>query len=395
MKNKQKVNKIVDLIGFFSLNLQRKIQNIKVIKKMKTDVRSLIVGTYLLSLVCSCATEGTLDNGKPLSLKEDSKNMVEMAQLFTPLSMVALDEKQSDKLKWISKIDYVNGRYYVLGGLERGKLITFDSKGKFLMDIGDIGHASGEYVQASDFAIDKANNRIAILEAPNKVLLYDMNGKFLFEKYFQKTSFWNIAWNNNEYILSTNNFSIQEKDKLLYVYDENFNLKNSYVDNLPYAIGMSNVLATPLQVDGNDVHYIDPVTKGIYTYKSKVVDAQRTYKWLLPNPMPDKDYVHYKTFAENQYRYDFILDAVVDENRILTSYKRGDYMYVNLMTRSGMSKTFGHIDVSLPKLIKGSGRYVFLAIRGREYLKDKAYFTKYKKGINDNDGYLIFKCKLK
>ena len=67
MKNKQKVNKIMDLIGFLSLNLQRKIQNIKVMK------RSLIVGTYLLSLVCSCASEGTLDNGKPLSLKEDSK----------------------------------------------------------------------------------------------------------------------------------------------------------------------------------------------------------------------------------------------------------------------------------------------------------------------------------
>ena len=44
MKNKQKVNKIMDLIGFLSLNLQRKIQNIKVMK------RSLIVGTYLLSL---------------------------------------------------------------------------------------------------------------------------------------------------------------------------------------------------------------------------------------------------------------------------------------------------------------------------------------------------------
>ena len=199
MINKQKVNKIVDLIGFLSLNSQRKIQNIKVMKRSNIKVmkrsnikvmkRSLIVGTYLLSLVCSCASEGTLDNGKPLSLMEDSKNMVEMAQLFTPLSMVALDEKQSDKLKWISKIDYVNGRYYVLGGLERGKLITFDSKGKFLMDIGDIGHASGEYVQASDFAIDKANNRIAILEAPNKVLLYDMNGKFLFEKYFKKISF--------------------------------------------------------------------------------------------------------------------------------------------------------------------------------------------------------------
>ena len=75
MKNKQKVNKIMDLIGFLSLNLLRKIQNIKVMKRSNIKVmkRSLIVGTYLLSLVCSCASEGTLDNGKPLSLKEDSK----------------------------------------------------------------------------------------------------------------------------------------------------------------------------------------------------------------------------------------------------------------------------------------------------------------------------------
>ena len=34
MINKQKVNKIVDLIGFLSLNLQRKIQNIKVMKRI-------------------------------------------------------------------------------------------------------------------------------------------------------------------------------------------------------------------------------------------------------------------------------------------------------------------------------------------------------------------------
>lgn len=34
MKNKQKVNKIVDLIGFLSLNLQRNPKNIKVMKEV-------------------------------------------------------------------------------------------------------------------------------------------------------------------------------------------------------------------------------------------------------------------------------------------------------------------------------------------------------------------------
>ena len=39
MINKQKVNKIVDLIGFLSLNLQRKIQNIKVMKRSNPKIR--------------------------------------------------------------------------------------------------------------------------------------------------------------------------------------------------------------------------------------------------------------------------------------------------------------------------------------------------------------------
>ena len=47
MKNKQKVNKIVDLIGFLSLILQRKIQNIKVMKRI---LCALIAAIWL----CTC-----------------------------------------------------------------------------------------------------------------------------------------------------------------------------------------------------------------------------------------------------------------------------------------------------------------------------------------------------
>ena len=37
------------------------------------------------------------------------------------------------------------------------------------------------------------------------------------------------------------------------------------------------------------------------------------------------DWISFLKFAAgNQYRYDFILDAVVDENRILTSYNNND-----------------------------------------------------------------------
>lgn len=50
MKNKQKVNKIMDLIGFLFLNLQRKILNIKVIFNVFNDVDSYIYVSNICNL---------------------------------------------------------------------------------------------------------------------------------------------------------------------------------------------------------------------------------------------------------------------------------------------------------------------------------------------------------
>lgn len=67
-----------------------------------------------LSLV-SCIVEQTVDNSKPLPLLNDTNDMVRLSDIFVPKSCVTLDSVVSGRLKWISKIDYVNDRYYVLG----------------------------------------------------------------------------------------------------------------------------------------------------------------------------------------------------------------------------------------------------------------------------------------
>ena len=93
----------------------------------------------------------------------------------------------------------------------------------------------GEYVHASDFAIDTTNDRIAILVAPSKVLVYNLEGNFLFAKDLKENAFWNLAWNGDEYVLTTNNFGTLKNDKLMYVYDSSFKLKEKLVDALPFA----------------------------------------------------------------------------------------------------------------------------------------------------------------
>ena len=52
MKNKQKVNKIMDLIGFLFLNLQRKILNIKVMKKIILMFLMMLIPIYV-SNICN------------------------------------------------------------------------------------------------------------------------------------------------------------------------------------------------------------------------------------------------------------------------------------------------------------------------------------------------------
>lgn len=170
---------------------------------MKKIILLLCLIQFSLS---SCVVEQTVDNSKPLPLLNDTKDMVRLSDIFVPKSCVTLDSVVSGRLKWISKIDYVNDRYYVLGGVDRGQLYVFDTNGNFLQNIGSIGHGPGEYVHASDFAIDTTNDRIAILVAPSKVLVYNLEGNFLFAKDLKENAFWNLAWNGDEYVLTTNNF---------------------------------------------------------------------------------------------------------------------------------------------------------------------------------------------
>lgn len=344
----------------------------------------------------SCVVEQTVDNSKPLPLLNDTKDMVRLSDIFVPKLCVTLDSVVSGRLKWISKIDYVNDRYYVLGGVDRGQLYVFDTNGNFLQNIGSIGHGPGEYVHASDFAIDTTNNRIAILVAPSKVLVYNMDGKFLFAKDLKENAFWNLAWNGDEYVLTTNNFGTLKNDKLMYVYDSSFKLKEKLVDALPFAVGVSGMITSPLQVDGNEVNYIDQASQCIYTYINAKSLAAKSYHWELPNPMPSKEYTQFTTFQQNQHKYDFILDAVKMGDRILVSYKKGEYVYVNLMNTKGVGKVMGHVDISVPQFFKSSADYVFLAIRGRDFRKDiDSYFPKYKKKTMRDEDYLLFKCKLK
>lgn len=341
----------------------------------------------------ACTFKQGADNGKILSLKDETTRIVKFNELLNPISVIPLDNNLVCTYKWISKVLSFDGKLYVLGGMETDKLCVFNSDGSFVKQIGETGHGNGEFINAADFAIDETNKRIAILEAPYKIHIYDLDGKHLFTKELKDAVLWKLVWVKGRYICTTANYS-SLKDKLLYVYTDEFKLVDKYVDVLPFTVGAVTTITNPLQTNGEAVNYIDNVTKSIYLYSNG--DAQKSYSFELPNPMPIKNYKTNLIFGEAQHNYDFILDAVVTKSSILVSYVHNGEVYAKLLSSNGKDKVCGHLMNGLPNMFKGNDDFVYLGVTARDYLKnEEKCYPKTKTKVMSGDNFLLVKCRLR
>jgi hypothetical protein len=77
----------------------------------------------------------------------------------------------------IHKIIYTKNRYFIF---DEKKIMVFDSKGKFILNVGKIGRGPGEMIKPNDFFIDTLSKTIEILSVDGKIIKYDLyNGQFI------------------------------------------------------------------------------------------------------------------------------------------------------------------------------------------------------------------------
>lgn len=344
----------------------------------------------------SCATETSVDKSTILSLQDDISKEITINNVLKPMSIVQLDNSPSCALKWIKRILFFDNNFYILGGTDAAKLQVFTSDGIFIREIGRRGHGHGEYNQASGFAIDETNKKIAILDAPHKILLYDFEGNFLSEKLFKNITCWDLTWNDDEFILTENSINSSEDGYLFHVFDNDFKTERKYFKMEPYVGGMIPTISCQLQVCGKKVHYIDNATHSVYTYDKEKNEALKSYTVDLDNPMPSKNFLQYKDFAEQQRNYDFILDAVLTDKTALFTYVKERKSCVALIHLNGKSNQYGTLAWGMPPIHKADEESVYLAVTANDYLKDKnSIYPRTAKKVTHADNFLIVKCRLK
>ena len=72
--------------------------------------------------------------------------------VFDVVGVVPLETTDECLLGYVSKVEVVDGNYYVLDG-QRKAVFVFDGQGTFLRRIGIVGHGHGEYERASDLYV--------------------------------------------------------------------------------------------------------------------------------------------------------------------------------------------------------------------------------------------------
>lgn len=114
-----------------------------------------------------------------ISVDLNMRNHVYSSELFADIQVIPLETTPESLIRQITQIKYFEERFYI-HDYSRSCLLVFDSKGHFLFALNEKGNAPGQYLNLTDFEIDKIHKNIVILCAvSNSLYFYDLEGKFI------------------------------------------------------------------------------------------------------------------------------------------------------------------------------------------------------------------------
>jgi hypothetical protein len=114
-----------------------------------------------------------LRNPQMQSVNMDSLIDIEKTNLsgvFKRVKTIILETNKDALISSISSLQVYGDMIIILDASSKG-IFVFNKTGKFMRRIGRVGQGPGEYVQSSDFTIDRKNKLIYVLDIPSQNIL--------------------------------------------------------------------------------------------------------------------------------------------------------------------------------------------------------------------------------
>ena len=271
----------------------------------------------LVGISCSKRIEDDFVNEKSLSLKTVSAPL-SLSDLFDSVQFVPFENGRQCMLSYAKKTLVRNGCVYVLDQQPRPTIKVFATNGKYIRNIGRIGHGRGEYIDIDDFTINEDGDSIFIL-CNNRVNAYNQEGTFLFSKHIDiKGVVRRLEACRGGYVCLT---EYKGNDFLLHFMDYYFDVRKDLISSDGIIIKEPSEVLYPIQVDGKYVWYYNSFNSTFY-----VVDTQDGYKISKYNINSDKAYKieQFKNYAFTT-NYDGVSTFHVDDGMITGIFHKANH----------------------------------------------------------------------
>ena len=145
------------------------------ISKARTSLTQLIL--LLVFLISNC-TPGkeyvAISNAYTLDLSDIEQS--EFSEVFDSIEYVKLNLPPDRFIGYTDKVIFEHNKIFIFDYAKAKELFVFTETGDFLFSINQPGQGPGEYFAPLDFLV--SNETIEVLDVGNKVVVYDLNGRF-------------------------------------------------------------------------------------------------------------------------------------------------------------------------------------------------------------------------
>ena len=263
--------------------------------------------SLLLVFMSACSHKEENDNTFIWDCSEEYQtDSLNLQDFFSEEKITLLKETKKSRIGSIQKVMVKDSIIFVLDERLAKKIFTFNAhNGKFINNVGRLGHSKEEYTSIQDFGVDTEKKLIYCLCDMDKVKVYDYNGNFISTHDLGIIAYRMVYHNGKFHFISTD----PGKGNLI-IMDQKFNLVKQHFINEPGQPEL--VMVEPIQIrwDGKIIYrrYLD---NNIY-----VLDEN------------DEPQILYSlNFGKNSFKLEEIKGLEDNEEKEKVNSSRGDLRY--------------------------------------------------------------------
>lgn len=217
--------------------------------------------TASMGVVLSCADSSDSAADFTIDWDDVECSSAQLADIYSEIEFIPLENKREGMLSNVKTIDVTDDGIVVFHRTPHPAVSLFGMNGRFVRNIGSLGHARDEYQDnVVCVASSPSGDTIAVVTYEG-VKVYESSGKYLWSIEQEDDFMKNVVWTPTGYAFSTD---YHGSDYALYVADKQFKKSKGWDANNGVRISDFGYCSQTLKSDQSYVYYCDQFKPSIY-----------------------------------------------------------------------------------------------------------------------------------